>query len=336
MAATVKNAGVGTRPRSIFRSVSTEIPAVDATATMLREPRAARSSRPSCSPRSRSVSLNGVRTMTVIIIPVLLLVPTVEYLAVIELKTPAEIEAMRAAGGVVATTLATVQEAATAGTSLRELDALARGVIADGGASPSFLGYHPPFAPTPFPGVICTSVNDVIVHGIPTDYRLADGDLLSVDCGAYIDGWHGDSAISFVVGEPEPADLRLIETARQALAAGIEAARPGNHIGDIGAAVSAVCRAAGYGIPPDFGGHGIGRSMHEPPGVPNEGQRGSGLPLRPGLVLAIEPMLLAGGHDAYTTDGDGWSLRTTDGSRAAHAEHTVAVTENGPEILTVP
>jgi Xaa-Pro aminopeptidase len=180
MAATVKNAGVGTRPRSIFRSVSTEIPAVDATATMLR--------------------------------------------AVIELKTPAEIETMRAAGRVVATTLATVKEAATAGTSLRELDALARAVIADGGARPSFLGYHPPFAPTPFPGVICTSVNDVIVHGIPADYRLADGDLLSVDCGAYLDGWHGDSAISFVVGNPEPANLRLIETTRQALTAGIEAA----------------------------------------------------------------------------------------------------------------
>lgn len=252
----------------------------------------------------------------------------------IELKTPAEIAAMREAGRVVATTLAAVLDAATTGTSLRELDDLARTVIGDGGAKPSFLGYHPPFAPTPFPGVICTSVNDVIVHGIPSEYRLADGDLLSIDCGAYIDGWHGDSAISFVVGTARPDDLRLVDTAQQALTAGIDAARPGNHIGDIAAAISAVCRAAGYGIPPDFGGHGIGRAMHEPPGVPNEGRPGNGLPMRPGLVLAIEPMLLAGGQDAYTVGADGWSLSTTDGSRAAHAEHTVAVTESGPEILT--
>lgn len=252
----------------------------------------------------------------------------------IELKTPAEIAAMREAGRVVATTLAAVQQAAAVGTALRDLDELARTVIADGGAEPSFLGYHPPFAPTPFPGVICASVNDVIVHGIPSDYRLADGDLLSIDCGAYIDGWHGDSAISFVVGAARPDDLRLIETARQALAEGIDAARPGNHIGDIAAAVGAVCRDAGYGIPPDFGGHGIGRAMHEPPGVPNEGRQGRGMPLRPGLVLAIEPMLLAGGQDAYAVDGDGWSLRTTDGSRAAHAEHTVAITESRPEVLT--
>lgn len=254
----------------------------------------------------------------------------------IELKTPAEIAAMREAGRVVTTTLAAVRDAATTGTSLRELDELARTVIADGGAKPSFLGYHPPFAPTPFPGVICTSVNDVIVHGIPSEYRLADGDLLSIDCGAYIDGWHGDSAISFVVGTTRPDDLRLVDTAQQALTAGIDAARPGNHIGDIAAAISAACRASGYGIPPDFGGHGIGRAMHEPPGVPNEGRPGKGLPMRPGLVLAIEPMLLAGGQDAYTVGADGWSLSTTDGSRAAHAEHTVAVTESGPEILTAP
>ncbi len=254
----------------------------------------------------------------------------------IELKTPTEIAAMQEAGRVVAATLATVQQHATVGTSLRNLDEIARAVITDGGAKPSFLHYHPHFAPTPFPAVICTSVNDVIVHGIPSDYRLADGDLLSVDCGAYIDGWHGDSAISFTVGRARPADVRLIESTREALEAGIAAAQPGNRIGDIAAAVGGSARRAGYGIPPDFGGHGVGRAMHEAPSVPNDGRQGRGLPLQPGLVLAIEPMFLAGGKDGYTVDSDGWSLRTVDGSRAAHAEHTVAVTDDGPQVLTAP
>src|SRR5690606_3658604 len=150
------------------------------------------------------------------------------------------------------------------------------------------------------------------------------------------DGWHGDSAISFVVGNARPQDLRLIATAEAALEAGIAAATPGNRMGDISAAIEAIGRRAGYGIPADFGGHGIGRAMHEPPGVPNTGTPGRGLPLRPGLVLAIEPMLLAGGVDAYSTDADGWALRTTDGSRAAHAEHTVAITDQGPQVLTLP
>ncbi len=254
----------------------------------------------------------------------------------IELKTPAEITAMRAAGRVVAATLDAVRTAATIGTSLLELDERARSVIAEAGAKPSFLDYLPSFAPTPFPGVICTSVNDVIVHGIPSDYRLVDGDLVSIDCGVHLDGWHGDSAISFVVGNARPQDLRLIATAEAALEAGIAAATPGNRMGDISAAIEAIGRRAGYGIPADFGGHGIGRAMHEPPGVPNTGTPGRGLPLRPGLVLAIEPMLLAGGVDAYSTDADGWALRTTDGSRAAHAEHTVAITDQGPQVLTLP
>ncbi|MFW6091461.1 MAG: type I methionyl aminopeptidase [Actinomycetota bacterium] len=254
----------------------------------------------------------------------------------IELKTPTEIAAMREAGRVVAATLATVQRHATVGTSLQNLDEIARAVITDGGAKPSFLHYHPHFAPTPFPAVICTSVNDVIVHGIPTDYRLADGDLLSVDCGAYIDGWHGDAAISFTVGRARPADQRLIETTHEALEAGIAAAQPGNRIGDIAAAVGRGARRAGYGIPPDFGGHGVGRAMHEAPSVPNDGRQGRGLLLQTGLVLAIEPMFLAGGRDGYTVDSDGWSLRTVDGTRAAHAEHTVAVTDDGPQVLTTP
>lgn len=254
----------------------------------------------------------------------------------IELKTPGEIDAMREAGRVVARVLAAAREQARPGTSLRDLDELARSIMADAGAKPSFLHYLPHFAPTPFPAVVCTSVNDVIVHGIPTGYRLADGDLLSVDCGAHIDGWHGDAAVSFVVGRPDPDDEVLVSTARTALDAGIAAARPGARMGDIGHAIATIGRRAGYGIPADFGGHGIGRAMHEAPSVPNDARQGRGLVLRPGMVLAIEPMFMAGGSDSYVVDDDGWSLKTPDGSRAAHAEHTVAITEDGPRVLTVP
>ncbi|MFD8806287.1 type I methionyl aminopeptidase [Streptomyces sp. NPDC059597] len=251
-----------------------------------------------------------------------------------ELKTDASIDAMHAAGQVVGRALTAVRQAAGTGVSLLELDEVAREVLREAGATSPLLGYRPSFAPTPFPAVICASVNDAIVHGIPTGYRLRDGDLLSVDCGALLDGWAGDSAISFVVGRPDPADLRLIETAERALAAGIGAAVVGNRIGDIAHAVGSTCRRAGYGIPSGFGGHGIGRRMHEDPEVPNEGRPGRGIPLRPGMVLAIEPMLIAGGENAYYEAEDGWTLRTSDGSRAAHAEHTVAITAEGPRVLT--
>ncbi|WP_225827525.1 type I methionyl aminopeptidase [Streptomyces naphthomycinicus] len=251
-----------------------------------------------------------------------------------ELKTKTSIDAMHAAGQVVGRALTAARKAAGVGVSLLELDEVAREVLREAGASSPFLGYRPSFAPTPFPAVICASVNDAIVHGIPTGYRLRDGDLLSLDCGAALDGWVGDSAISFVVGRPRPADLRLIETAEQALAAGIAAAVVGNRIGDIAHAVGRVCRTAGYGIPQGFGGHGVGRRMHEEPEVPNEGRPGRGVPLRPGMVLAIEPMLIAGGTDAYHEADDGWTLKTTDRSRAAHVEHTVAITEDGPRVLT--
>ncbi|MBY8839955.1 type I methionyl aminopeptidase [Streptomyces sp. SP2-10] len=252
----------------------------------------------------------------------------------VELKTDTSIDAMHAAGQVVGRALTAVRKAAHVGVSLLELDEVAREVLREAGASSPFLGYRPSFATIPFPAVICASVNDAIVHGIPTAYRLRDGDLLSVDCGAELDGWVGDSAVSFVVGRPRPADLRLIETAERALAAGIEAAVAGNRVGDIAHAVGRVCRTAGYGIPHGFGGHGVGRRMHEDPDVPNEGRPGRGLPLRPGMVLAIEPMLIAGGGDTYYEASDGWTLRTSDGSRAAHAEHTVAITDSGPRILT--
>ncbi|MFE7235287.1 type I methionyl aminopeptidase [Streptomyces sp. NPDC002405] len=252
----------------------------------------------------------------------------------VELKTDTSIDAMYEAGQVVARALTAARKAAGVGVSLLELDELAHDVLREAGAASPFLGYRPSFAPTPFPAVLCASVNDAIVHGIPTRYRLRDGDLVSLDFGAKLGGWAGDSAISFVVGRPRPADLRLIETAERALAAGIEAAVVGNRIGDIAHAIGSVCRAAGYGIPDGFGGHGIGRQMHEDPGVPNEGRPGRGLPLRHGMVLAIEPMLIAGGTDGYHAAPDGWTLRTDDGSRAAHVEHTVAITETGPRILT--
>ncbi|MFE7931226.1 type I methionyl aminopeptidase [Streptomyces sp. NPDC057456] len=252
----------------------------------------------------------------------------------VELKTDTSIEAMYAAGQVVARALTAVRDAADVGVSLLELDELAHDVLREAGATSPFLGYRPSFAMTPFPAVLCASVNDAIVHGIPTEYRLRDGDLLSADFGATLDGWAGDSAISFTVGTPRPADVRLIETAERALAAGIEAAVVGNRVGDIAHAIGTVCREAGYGIPEGFGGHGIGRHMHEDPSVPNEGRPGRGYPLRHGMALAIEPMLIASGKDGYHEAEDGWTLRTNDGSRAAHAEHTVAITESGPRILT--
>jgi methionyl aminopeptidase len=255
---------------------------------------------------------------------------------VVEIKTAGEVQAMRAAGQVVAQILAATRAEAKAGMALTELDELARGVLAEAGATSPFLGYQPGFASIPFPAVICTSVNDAALHGIPGRYRLVDGDLLSVDCGAVLDGGAGDAAISFTIGPPDPADARLIATAAEALRAGIAAAVPGGRIGDISAAIGAAGRAGGYGICTDFGGHGVGRAMHEDPYIPNEGRRGRGPRLVPGLVLAIEPWFLAGGRDSYEIDQDGWTIRSGDGSRAAHVEHTVAITADGPQILTVP
>jgi methionyl aminopeptidase len=256
--------------------------------------------------------------------------------SMIELKTPGEIDAMRAAGAVVAAALAATTAAARPGVRLAELDRIARDVIAAAGATSPFLGYQPGFAPSPFPGVICTSVNDAVLHGIPDGYRLRDGDLLSIDCGAVLDGWAADAATSIGVGTTRPADRELIRTAGAALTAGIAAARVGATIGDISAAIAAVGRGAGCGINTDFGGHGVGHAMHEAPSVPNEGRPGRGLRLKPGLVIAIEPWFLAGGHDGYRTDPDGWTLRSADGSQGVHVEHTVAITVDGPRILTAP
>jgi methionyl aminopeptidase len=255
---------------------------------------------------------------------------------VIEIKSDAALDAMREAGRVVARALAAVRRAAAVGVRLADLDEVARGVLRDAGAGSPFLNYHPSFAPTPFPAVICASVNDVIVHGIPDGYRIADGDLVSIDFGATLDGWTGDAAVSFIAGAADPADVTLIETTEKALAAGIAAAAEGHRIGDISHVIGTVARAAGYGVPAGFGGHGIGRHMHEDPHVPNEGRPGRGLRLRHGLAIAIEPMLMAGGGSGFEVAPDGWALKTVDGSRAAHAEHTVAITRDGPRILTLP
>jgi len=256
--------------------------------------------------------------------------------SMVEIKTPGEIDAIRGAGRVVADVLAAARSAAAPGVTLKELDGAARDVLAKAGATSPFLNYHPKFAPVPYPAVICTSVNDAALHGIPGSYRLEAGDLLSVDAGATLDGWVGDAAISFTIGAPMPGDAELIEATETALAAGIAAARPGGRLGDISAAIGQVGRSGGYGISTELGGHGVGRTMHEDPHIPNRGRAGRGLRLVPGLVLAIEPWFIVGGRDGIWLDDDGWTIRTADGNRAAHAEHTIAITPDGPVILTVP
>jgi methionyl aminopeptidase len=250
------------------------------------------------------------------------------------LRTEAEIATIRQAGRVVAETLAAVAAAATPGVALADLDELAVGLIARAAAKPSFLGYHPRWAPLPYPTVLCLSVNDAIVHGIPDRRALAEGDLLSIDLAVIVDGYHADAAITVGVGALDDAAVRLSTTASRALDAGIAAAVPGGRIGDIAHAIEAVGRGAGYGIPDGLGGHGVGTAMHEEPSVPNTGRPGRGMELREGLVIAIEPMLVEGGTDRYRVGRDGWTILTADGSRAAHWEHTIAITADGPVVLT--
>jgi methionyl aminopeptidase len=251
----------------------------------------------------------------------------------IELRTPAEIEQMRPAGRFVAETLATLRDETRVGTNLLDIDRRAHELIRKAGATSCYIDYHPSFGASPFGKVLCTSVNDAVLHGLPFDYTLRDGDLVSLDFAVSIDGWVADSAVSFVVGTPRDEDLRLIETTEKALDAAIGAAVAGNRIGDISAAVAEIARGAGYSINTDFGGHGVGREMHGDPHVPNDGKAGRGYPLRAGLVLALEPWFLAS-TDRLITDADGWTLRSADGSRGAHSEHTIAITEDGPLVLT--
>lgn len=251
----------------------------------------------------------------------------------IELKTPAEIEQMRPAGAFVARVLTALEKTAAVGVNLLDLDAMVHKMITEAGAISCYIDYHPSFGARPFGKVLCTSVNDAVLHGLPHDYVLQDGDLLSVDFAAKVDGWVADSALSIVVGTPRPEDERVIQATREALEAAIGAATVGNKIGDISAAIGAVATDYGYTPNLQFGGHGVGREMHGAPHVPNNGRAGRGLPLRPGLTIAIEPWFMIGTDELYT-DADGWTLRSADGSRGAHSEHTVAITEDGPLVLT--
>ncbi|MCV7221981.1 type I methionyl aminopeptidase [Mycolicibacterium elephantis] len=253
---------------------------------------------------------------------------------VVAQRTPGELDAMAAAGALVAKALAAVRQAAAPGVSTLELDEIAESVIRDGGGVPSFLGYQG------FPASICSSVNDRVVHGIPSaDETLAAGDLVSIDCGAILDGWHGDSAITFGVGQLIPVDEVLSQATKEAMVAGIAAMVPGNRLTDVSHAIESGARAAErhhgrkFGIVAGYGGHGIGRHMHMDPFLPNEGAPGRGPYLAPGSVLAIEPMLTLGTTKTAVLE-DEWTVVTADGSRAAHWEHTVAVTEDGPRILT--
>ncbi|MBJ7464915.1 MAG: type I methionyl aminopeptidase [Mycolicibacterium sp.] len=254
---------------------------------------------------------------------------------VVPQRSPGELDAMAAAGALVAAALKAVRHAAAPGVSTGELDRIAESVIRDGGGVPSFLGYHG------FPATVCASVNDRVVHGIPSDAeKLVAGDLVSIDCGAILDDWHGDSAVTFGVGALIPADELLSEATRASMEAGIAAMVPGNRLTDVSHAIEVGTHAAEarddrkYGIVAGYGGHGIGREMHMDPFLPNEGAPGKGPYLEVGSVLAIEPMLTLGTADTKVLDDD-WTVVTTDGSRAAHWEHTVAVTADGPRILTL-
>ncbi|HWV25874.1 MAG TPA: type I methionyl aminopeptidase [Aeromicrobium sp.] len=251
----------------------------------------------------------------------------------IEILTPAQIDEMRPAGRFVAEVLTEVSAAADVGVNLLDLDALAHQMIKDRGAESCYIDYHPSFGAMPFGKVICTSVNDGVLHGLPHSYVLQDGDLLSLDFACSVDGWVCDSAVSKVVGTPRDEDLELIAITTEALHAGIAAARGGNKTGDISAAIGEVARSHGLKVNTQFGGHGVGRTMHGDPHVANDGRAGRGFPLKPGLVIAIEPWFL---HttDEIVMDPDGWTIRSADGSRGAHVEHTVAITEGDPIVMT--
>src|SRR3954453_17542023 len=240
---------------------------------------------------------------------------------------------MKPAGRFVADVLTRLVAAADVGVNLLDLDALAHDLIRERGAESCYIDYHPSFGAMPFGKVLCTSVNDAVLHGLPHDYTLRDGDLLSLDFAASLEGWVSDSAVSLVVGTPDPRDLDLIETTRRALAAGIDAARPDNRLGDISAAIGDVARAQGLRVNTQFGGHGVGRTMHGDPHVANDGRPRRGFRLPPGLVIAIEPWFLHSTDEIFT-DPDGWTIRSRDGSRGAHSEHTIAITPEGPLVLT--
>lgn len=251
----------------------------------------------------------------------------------IELKSPGEIARMQVAGQFVAEVLAGLGDLADVGVNLLDLEQHVRDRIRQRGAESCYWDYAPSFGNGPFRNVICLSVNDAVLHGLPHDYALRDGDVLSMDLAVGIDGWVADSARTIVVGTPDDADLRIIRATEEALEAGILAAQPGNRLGDISAAIGAVAHDYGYPVNTEFGGHGLGRTMHESPHVPNRGRPGRGMRLEPGLTIALEPWL-ARTTGQIVFDPDGWTIRSADGSRTAHSEHTVAITDDGPLVLT--
>lgn len=248
------------------------------------------------------------------------------------LKTDEEIELLRQANLLVGKTLAELAKIIQPGVTTRQLDKVADTFIRDHGAEPTFLGFPNPYG-GPFPASICTSVNDQVVHGIPNDNPLEEGDIVSVDCGTLLNGFNGDSCYTFCVGEVSPEVLQLLKTTKESLYKGIEQAAPGKRLGDIGFAVQTHCEDKGYGVVREFVGHGIGKEMHEDPQVPNYGRRGNGPQIKNGLCIAIEPMITLGSREIYM-EQDRWGIRTRDHSVAAHYEHTIAVRKNGADILS--
>jgi methionyl aminopeptidase len=254
----------------------------------------------------------------------------------IEILNPAELARARRSGALVGGILQSLKARATVGTNLLDIDRWAKSLIIEAGAESCYVDYSPSFGRGPFGHYICTAVNDAVLHGLPHDYALADGDLLTLDLAVSLDGIAADSAISFLVGDSRPPEsLALIAATERALAAGIAAAGPGAQIGDISYAIGVVLSEAGYPINVEFGGHGIGSTMHQDPHVSNTGRPGRGYRLRPGLLLALEPWVMVDTAQLIT-DADGWTLRSATGSRTAHSEHTIAITEDGAEILTLP
>ncbi|HYN68566.1 MAG TPA: type I methionyl aminopeptidase [Ornithinibacter sp.] len=254
----------------------------------------------------------------------------------IEILTPVEMSRAKVTGALVADILQTVKSRSAVGTTLMDIDGWAQELIVGAGAVSCYVDYEPSFGRGPFGHYICTSVNDAVLHGLPHDRTLADGDLLSLDLAVSKDGVVADSAISFIVGDSRPAEsVAMISATERALSAGIAAAGPGVRLGDVSHAIGSVLREAGYPVNTRFGGHGLGSTMHQDPHVPNSGRPGRGYTLRPGLLLALEPWVMADTAE-LTVDDDGWTLRSATGCRTAHSEHTIAITDGGAEILTLP
>jgi methionyl aminopeptidase len=254
----------------------------------------------------------------------------------IEILDPTDLPRARDTGALVAGILRTLKSRSAVGTNLLDIDRWAQRMIAEAGAQSCYVDYAPAFGRGPFGHYICTSVNDAVLHGLPHDYTLADGDLLSLDLAVSLGGVVADSAISFIVGDTRPPEsVALIDATERALSAGIAAAGPGVRVGDLSHAIGTVLNAAGYQVNTEFGGHGVGSTMHQDPHVANTGRPGRGYKLRPGLLLALEPWVMAD-TARLVTDADGWTLRSATGCRTAHSEHTIAITDDGAEILTLP